>query len=66
MYIPTDVDLAELAQAVELVDKLFDKMGEAETYEPKDDDAIHYQLAEVSDTLRFSILQPLLKRKELI
>lgn len=66
MYMPTDIELAELAQAVELVDKLFDKMGEAETYEPKDDDAIHYRLAEVSDTLRFSILQPLLKRKELM
>lgn len=66
MYMPTDVELAELAQAVELVDKLFDKIGEAETYEPKDDDAIHYQLAETSDTLRFSILQPLLKRKGLM
>lgn len=66
MYIPTDVELAELAQAVELVDKLYNKIGKDENYDLIEDGGIHYQLGKVSETLRLSILRILLQRKGLI
>ena len=66
MYIPTDVELAELAQAAELVDKLYNKIGEAENYDSDKDAGIHYQLGKISDMLRFGTLRILLQRKGLI
>ena len=66
MYIPTDVELAELAQAVELVDKLYNKIGKAENYDSDKDAGIHYQLGKVSDMLHFGTLRILLQRKELM
>lgn len=66
MYIPTDVELAELAQAVELVDKLYNKIGEAENYDPDKDAGIHYQLGKISDMLHFGTLRILLQRKGLM
>ena len=66
MYIPTDVDLAELAQAVELVDKLYNKIGKAENYDLIEDAGIHYQLGKVSEMLHFGTLRILLQRKGLM
>jgi hypothetical protein len=66
MYIPTDVELEELTQAVELVDKLYDKIGKAESYDLIEDYGIHYQLGKVSEMLRFGALRILLQRKGLI
>ena len=66
MYIPTDIELAELAQAVELVDKLYNKIREAENYDLIEDAGIHYQLGKISDMLHFGILQILLQRKGLM
>ena len=66
MYSPTDVELAELAQAVELVDKLYNKIGKAENYDSDKDAGIHYQLGKVSDMLHFGTLRILLQRKELM
>jgi hypothetical protein len=66
MYIATDVELAELAQAAELIDKLYNKIGEDENYDLIEDAAIHYHLGKISDTLHFSLLHPLLERKELL
>ena len=66
MYIPTDVELAELAQAVELVDKLYNKIEKAENYDLIEDAGIHYQLGKVSEMLRFGTLRILLQRKGLI
>ena len=66
MFKPTDIQLGQLAAAVEAIDKLFEEIGVAETYDENTDHALHYQLGKVSDILHFSILQELLKRKELI
>ena len=66
MYIPTDVELAELAQAMELVDKLYNKIGKAENYDLIEDAGIHYQLGKISEMLRFGTLRILLQRKGLI
>ena len=66
MYIPTDVELAELVQAVELVNKLYNKIGEAGNYDSDKDAGIHYQLGKISDMLRFGTLRILLQRKGLI
>ena len=66
MYIPTDVELAELAQAVELVNKLYNKIVEAENYDLIEDAGIHYQLGKISEMLRFGTLRILLQRKGLI
>lgn len=66
MYIPTDVELAELAQAAELVDKLYNKIGEAESYDLIEDAGIHYELSKISEMLHFDILRILLQRKGLI
>ena len=66
MYIPTDVELAELEQAVELVDKLYNKIGEAESYDLIEDAGIHYQLGKISDMLHFGTLRILRQRKGLI
>lgn len=66
MYIPTDIELAKLAQATELIDKLYEKIGGNENYDIIEDSGIHYQLGKISDTLHFSLLQPLLKRKGLM
>lgn len=66
MYIPTDVDLAELVQAVELVDKLYNKIGKAENYDLIENAGIHYQLGKISEMLHFGTLRILLQRKGLI
>ena len=66
MYMPTDVELAELAQAAELIDKLYNKIGEAENYDLVEDAAIHYQLGKVSDIIHLRLLQTLLRRKGLM
>lgn len=66
MYIPTDVELAELAQAVKLVDKLYNKIEETENYDPDKDAGIHCQLGKISDMLHFGTLRILLQRKGLI
>ncbi len=66
MYIPTDVELAELGHATELVDKLYNRIGEDENYDLIKDAAIHYQLGKISDILHFSLLRPLLERKGLL
>lgn len=66
MFKPTDIQLGQLAAAVEAVDKLFEEMGASETYDGNIDHALHYQLGKISDMLHFSVLQELLKRKELM
>lgn len=66
MYIPTDAELAELEQAAELVDKLYNKIGEAESYDSDKDAGIHYQLGKISDMLHFGTLRILLQRKGLM
>lgn len=66
MYIPTDVELAELAQATELIDKLYNKIGKAESYDLIEDAGIHYQLGKISEMLHFGTLRILLQRKGLI
>ena len=64
MYIPTDVELAELAQATELIDKLYNKIGEAESYDSDKDAGIHYQLGKISDMLHFGTLRILLLQRK--
>lgn len=66
MYIPTDVELAELTQAAELVDKLYNKIGEAENYDLIEDAGIHYQLGKISNMLHLGTLRILRQRKGFI
>lgn len=66
MYIPTDIELEKLTHAAELIDELYDRIGKDESYDTIEDFGIHYQLGKISDTLHFSLLQVLLKRKGLL